>query len=239
MPADPPLIAVTGPHRRITLGWWTTRLVLGLLGCRSCYLTARSTHLPRGVRGVVIGGGDDIDPSHYGLATDEDEDVDYDVDRDRLEISVISAALEHGLPLFGICRGAQLINVVQGGTLYRDIRPLRRQTPKRQSILRIKVADLHPASRLARHLQTQTLRINSLHNQAIDSIAPTLKVAARDRDGFIQAFEEQRGPFILGTQWHPEYLCYRHQQRAIFRLFSDAVKHSRAVLPHREAVSHV
>jgi putative glutamine amidotransferase len=221
-----PLIAVTGPSRKLTFGWWATQSILRLLGCRCCYVTADSPVLPEGVRGVVIGGGSDIEPLHYGLM--HNPGVTYDPRRDKLEMAVIKAAIANDLPMLGICRGAQLINVVKGGTLHVDIRPMRQFTSNRYSALRIKDVELLPDSRLAKQLQVSSLRINSLHNQAINQIADSLNIIAKDRDGFVQAFECMEGSFILGTQWHPEYLTYRKHHRAIFKCFIRVVKQSSA-----------
>lgn len=205
-----------------------------MLGCRACYLNPQSRTLPIGVRGVVIGGGDDIDPEHYGATGDAG--VTYDPARDQLEMSVIKAALANGLPLMGICRGAQLINVVKGGSLHIDIRPLRHLTPNRNSVFRVKSVELVADSRLANHLETKAIRVNSLHSQAIDVVGEALRVVARDRDGFIQAVESENGPFVLGTQWHPEYLPYRHHHRSVFSLFINQVRQSSVELDHTELI---
>jgi putative glutamine amidotransferase len=194
--------------------------MLRLCGLRAVYVTSRTGMPSVPVQGIVIGGGDDIEPEHYG-----GEPVPrrrYDLERDRFEIAMIQQALAANIPTLGICRGAQLINVVAGGSLYQDIRPLRRITPNRRSITPVKWVDLDPGSRLIAALNHAAFRVNSLHEQAIERVGEGLSVIGRDRDGFVQAIEGQYG-FLLGVQWHPEYLPYRQEQRKLFRLFADAV----------------
>ena len=136
---------------------------------------------------------------------------------------MIRRALAAGIPILGICRGAQLINVVLNGSLYRDVRPLREKTPNRNSIFPLKWVTLAQSSKLAKYLDTDRLNVNSLHSQAIDRVGDHLTVTARDEDNFVQAIEAERG-FLTGVQWHPEYLPYQRQQRRLFALFASAVR---------------
>ncbi|MAR91389.1 MAG: hypothetical protein CML06_11010 [Pseudomonadales bacterium] len=231
IPVPSPLIAVTGPHKRLRFGWWATRWMLRLAGLRATYVTAHTGMPPEPVHGIVIGGGDDIEPAHYGGETHPRRR--YDIERDRFEIAMISQALKCNLPMIGICRGAQLINVVAGGTLHQDIRPLRRVTSNRRSIWPVKWVDLEQQSRLAQTMERTALRVNSLHEQAIERVGGGLTVVGRDRDGFVQAVEGNYG-FLVGVQWHPEYLPYRSEQRRLFRMFGAAVVRNDAHLVLRE-----
>ena len=210
-----PLIAVTGPNKKLKLGWWATKFVLWLCGARSCYISPDCPKLFQAVDGVVIGGGDDIDPEHYGESGDAG--ATYDVVRDNLEIAMIKAALQADVPLLGICRGAQLINVVLKGSLFQDIRPLRKKTPNKNSAFVLKKAYIAANTHLANLLQAETIPINSLHSQAVNHVGDGLLISAEDADGFVQAFEHVNKPFLLGVQWHPEYLPYHSRQRNIFR----------------------
>ncbi|MBT8149605.1 MAG: gamma-glutamyl-gamma-aminobutyrate hydrolase family protein [Gammaproteobacteria bacterium] len=229
-----PLVAVTGPDKKLRFGWWAARLMLGMAGLRACYVTPRKPHYPDGIRAVLIGGGDDIDPAHYGLTGDAG--ANYDPARDALEIEVLGRARAAGVPIMGICRGAQLINVVYGGNLYADIRPLRQLTPNRNSLFPVKRALLRAGSRLAALLDKNYLWINSLHHQAIDSLGDGFEVAARDADGFVQAIEASGDSYVLGVQWHPEYLPYIASQRKIFSALADAIRASSATLDARHNV---
>jgi putative glutamine amidotransferase len=164
---------------------------------------------------LIIGGGNDVGPEHYG--GDVRAKVKADPERDRLEIRWIKFALERRIPLLGICRGAQLINVVLGGTLFRDIRPLRKRTHNRPGLLPTKRVRLEPDSSLAKICGKAHLRVNSLHHQAIRRSGDDLLVVGRDLDDIIQAVEGAARLPIIGVQWHPEYLFYLPSQFALFR----------------------
>ena len=219
-----PLIVVTGPDKRFPVAWWATRLALWWVGLRGHYVTPSNPDLPQEARGVIIGGGDDIGPEHYGVSGDAGADCD--PARDALEMAVLRDAWHSKVPILGICRGAQLINVVRGGTLYRDLRPRRRYTPNRNSILPIKWVRLDSASRLAGLLGRDAFRVNSLHNQAVDRAGDQLRKVAWDADDFVQAVEDAGTQFVVGVQWHPEYMPYAREQRRLFQVFADAVSRS-------------
>ncbi len=174
-------------------------------------------HPPSGqpLDGLIIGGGDDISPEHYD--GDITAAVRSDPQRDQLEIQWIEHALERDLPLLGICRGAQLINVVLGGNLHQDIRELRRYTYNRPGLLPTKQVHVDAGSRLAQLCRSERLRVNSLHHQAIQIPGTGLRVVARDLDRITQAVESTGDRQIIGVQWHPEYLFYLPSQLALFR----------------------
>ncbi len=210
-----PAIGVTGSTRRWAPAWWSTRLALWLSGARAIRINVHRPEVSQPLAGLVIGGGNDIGPEHYG--GDVHEKVKSDPERDRLEIKWIKYALEQDLPLLGICRGAQLINVVLGGTLHQDIRKLRNKTSNRPGLLPTKRVLLQADSTLARVCARQRLRVNSLHHQAIKQPGDGLRITGLDRDEIVQAVESSAGRPILGVQWHPEYLCYLPAQLALFR----------------------
>ena len=218
-----PLIAVTGPHKRLRTAWWATRTMLTLQGLRAVYLTSRSPLPEEPIHGIVIGGGNDIEPEHYGESRHPGRP--YDPERDIFEMTMIRRAMADNIPMLGICRGAQLINVVFGGSLYLDIRAQRRITSNRNTVRPVKWVALDHASRLHQHLQIPRVKVNSLHRQAIDQLGNGLTVIGRDEDGFVQAVEGNFG-FLLGVQWHPEYLPYVKSQRRLFGLFANAVRAS-------------
>ncbi|GGB99395.1 hypothetical protein GCM10011352_26980 [Marinobacterium zhoushanense] len=165
--------------------------------------------------GLIIGGGDDISPEHYG--GDLEAKVKLDPQRDQLEIDWIRKALANGIPLLGICRGAQLINVVLGGALHQDIRHLRQLTYNRPGLLPTKQVRVANDSHLAEVCGTNRLRVNSLHHQAIKVAGEGLAVVGWDLDQLTQAVEHIRREPIIGVQWHPEYLIYLPSQLALFR----------------------
>lgn len=221
-------VLVTGPHKRMRYGWWGTRLQCWLAGLKAHYRTAARASIPPHIRGVIIGGGDDIEPAHYGLSSQTERN--YDPERDAFEMHMVRCALDSDIPLLGICRGAQLINVVLGGNLHADIRHARRHTPNRYTAFPVKSAMVVPNSNLHGYLGKDTVRINSLHNQAVKEVGEGLKVVARDEDTFVQAIEHDDRRFVVGVQWHPEYLPYKAAQRRLFSHFAEAVRATRSQL---------
>lgn len=214
-----PIVAVTGPVKRFPFGWWATKIQLKRAGLHGVYVTANNPTLPEGLAGIIIGGGDDIDPKHYGLMGTGG--ANYDAERDSLEIDVIKHGFDNELPMLGICRGSQLINVVRGGTLHSDIRPLRKLTSNRNTLFPIKYVDFTQGSKLKSIFDnTESVKVNSLHSQAVDKLGQGLVVSAVDKDGFTQAIEDPEKPFVIGTQWHPEYLLFAKEQRKLFNAFA-------------------
>ena len=213
--AERPRVGVTGNAKRWAPSWWCTWLALRLAGAIAERISVH--HPPSGcpLAALVIGGGNDISPEHYG--GDLDAKVKLDPERDQLEISWIQRALDQEIPLLGICRGAQLINVVLGGRLHHDIRPMRRRTYNRPGLLPTKQVRLVPESVLAAVCGKARLRVNSLHHQAIKDPGRGLKAVGWDLDQITQAVECTTGHSIIGVQWHPEYLFYLPSQFALFR----------------------
>jgi putative glutamine amidotransferase len=186
--------------------------------------------------GLVLSGGGDIEPHHYGEA--DLPGLDWvSAERDAAEFVALDAAIRGRIPIFGICRGVQVMNVRLGGTLYQDIdrdRPhpstLHQQTGPWGA--RAHDAKVEPGSCLHRIVVDEELHINSYHHQAIKDVAPALDVTARAEDGVVEAVEMRDYPWGLGVQWHPE----RHEATAphtdpnlrLFAAFADAVMANRA-----------
>jgi putative glutamine amidotransferase len=214
-------IGITGNARRWSPSWWCTALAIRLAGATPERISVR--HLPAGepLDALIISGGDDISPEHYG--GDIDNRVKSDPERDLLEVRWIQKALERTIPLMGICWGAQLINVVLGGSLYQDIRLLRRRTHNRFGLLPTKQVRLSPGSQLATICRKEHFRVNSLHHQAISTTGAGLRAVGWDLDNIIQAVESKTGR-IIGLQWHPEYLVYMPSQFALFRWFVNCAR---------------
>jgi len=140
-----------------------------------------------------------------------------DTARDELEVSLLHGALDRGLPVLGICRGAQLINAALGGNLHREIRGFYTETPFIQSVLPRKRVEILPGTLLSEICPGGECRVNALNHQAVNRPAPVLQVCAREANGIIQAVEHQDRPFVLGVQWHPEFLPHLRSQLNIFR----------------------
>lgn len=171
-----------------------------------------------GLDGILIPGGGDIDPNYYDQSNSHSTIVSSEIDE--LDLSLCELAMELHLPLFGICRGLQIINVAMGGSLIQDIRD---RNPKSLDHT-FSAHNRQPQNAHEVSLRTDTklsgllgerCSVNSYHHQAIDKVAEGLLVSALSDDGIIEAVE---GTDILAVQWHPE----RMQDIPIqFSLFSD------------------
>lgn len=143
--------------------------------------------------------------------------VKYDTQRDLLERKYFVKALSKNKPVLGICRGHQLINVLLGGTLYKSTRFFYKKKPRIRTILpRKKLYKVSKDSVLDKTNHSSKTNINALHNQAVASVAPSLKVVAKEKTGIIQAMEH-KDKNILTVQWHPEFLLYKKSQLNVFK----------------------
>jgi len=215
-----PVVAITGPQRGALGPRMLVALAVRLYGGRPLQLRPDDAHHAHAYDAVVITGGHDVEPVLY--AAKPEVKPNYDSARDALEMAIIADALLRRLPVLGICRGAQLLNVCRGGTLFQELRSKRQKTSNRWTVLPLKtlcVAD-HPQvsdSLLLRLFGAGNSRINSLHNQGIDRVGDELVVSGRDLDGIVQAVEDPSRDFLLGVQWHPEFLLYLGKHRRLFR----------------------
>lgn len=160
------------------------------------------------IDGLMITGGYDVHPHLYG--EEPHPDIGFiRADRDKFEIRALGYAYEKEKPIFGICRGLQLINVAFKGTLYQDIS----QHSTSDRILHTQKAKLHEVthrvnltsgSLLQDIFKKKIIGTNSFHHQAIKQIAPGFLVSARTKDGIIEGIEKKDYPFLVAVQWHPE-----------------------------------
>jgi len=186
------------------------------------------------VDGIIIGGGDDIGPDLYDghMVTS----ARIDPARDRLELRVVEEALDRDLPVLGICRGAQMLNVALGGTLRADAFAHHTGSDAFKTVLPRKTVFVREGTRLAGLAGAEPMRVNALHSQAVDQLGEGLLIAAEDRGGMVQAVERVEDPFALGVQWHPEHLFYARRQR---RIFAGLVAAARAAREGRAQVEAV
>jgi putative glutamine amidotransferase len=169
--------------------------------------------------GLVLPGGLDVDPSHYGEARAERTEVNPDLDR--LELAVSRWALNSGLPTLGICRGQQLLNVACGGKLLQHIEQHRQGEPRD---LLTHALEVEPGSRLAEILGAH-LEVNTHHHQAVcaDALGQGLRPVAWSPDGIVEGLEGETHPWLLAVQFHPEDLVGFHEpSRRLFRAFIEA-----------------
>jgi putative glutamine amidotransferase len=142
--------------------------------------------------------------------------------RDVLEYHLIKKGLEKKIPILGICRGAQLINVYLGGSLLQDLADFYAETPEFHTIFPKKNVFIDPSTKLYRILKQRQLMVNSLHHQAIDKPGKNIRSAAMESNQVVQAIEYTGHRFIIGVQWHPEYLPQHKLHQKIFRAFIKA-----------------
>ncbi len=215
-----PLIAVTTSSRS---GWRVYPLInlnLWITGGRGVRWGVGRVADLEDVDGLIIGGGDDIGPDLYGGKLGISLRLDHA--RDDLERGLAEAALERNIPVLGICRGSQMLNVALGGTLDQDAWATFGVEGKIKTILPKREICVEDDTHLSLISGDEPMKVNALHTQAVDRLGQGLRVSARDTSGMVQAIERVRDPFALGVQWHPEHLFYAHRQRAIFRALVSA-----------------
>jgi putative glutamine amidotransferase len=184
------------------------------------------------VDGICLSGGPDIDPTAYrGDAHPQLGPTWRELDE--LEIGVAREADRRGIPILGICRGAQTLNVLRGGDLHQHVPELGDGVEHRQSgpgEVLAHTIEIEPGTRLAEIVGDGPLEVNSFHHQAVNELGRDLIVSARSRDGLIEAIEDPRHPFLIGLQWHAEFLDQRPAEAQLFRAFVDASRRRRTEL---------
>jgi putative glutamine amidotransferase len=163
--------------------------------------------------GVCLSGGPDLDPEAYGAVERHAELGPTEPDLDAFELALARAADASGVPLLGICRGAQALNVARGGTLHQHVGAHRQTEPATATTHSVHV---DPGTWLAQLVGTRPLRVNSFHHQAVDVLGRGLRAVARAADGTIEAVEAPGPRFVLGVQWHAEGLVGQPRHRALF-----------------------
>lgn len=182
------------------------------------------------VAGLVLSGGEDVDPSRYGAAP-HPELGPVNCARDDTELALLGRGRALALPTFAICRGIQVVNVALGGTLVQDL-PSERQgialhevDDERDS--RVHGVRIDPDSRLASILGAQSLGVNSIHHQAVDRLGAGIRISARADDGTVEGVEsDDPAWWMVGVQWHPEELTTTPEpwDRRLFAAFAAACR---------------
>lgn len=183
------------------------------------------------VDGLIVGGGDDISADLYNGELMLESRID--PARGALEKRLIEEAGALGRPVLGICRGAQMLNIVRGGALHQDIYETYEDAKRMWTVLPRKSVEICPQTRLSAIMGPAKARVNALHTQSVSRLGDGLRLAARDQWGITQAVESTEGPLALGVQWHPEHLFYARRQRAIFRALVVAAREVREGRPER------
>lgn len=193
----------------------------------------------RRLDGILIPGGVDMDPATFGEARHEKLGA-VDPARDRVELQLTRWAIEDRKPVLGLCRGIQVINVALGGTLYQDIAEqvpaaLKHDYFPTAGFDRDHLAHdvtVAPGTRLHAVMERRSFRVNSMHHQAIKTLAPSLVPSATSPDGLIEAVEGGADHFLVGVQWHPEvFEISDPHTRHLFREFITAARDWRRRAP--------
>ena len=183
------------------------------------------------IDGLLLSGGSDLDPSYYGEEPIPELNVTVPK-RDAFEMALVGYALERGVPVFGICRGLQVLNVALGGTLYQDLPSQlhpdliahRQRVPKWQWSHEVEVDG---NSKVAGIMETDAIRVNSYHHQAIKDLSGDLIAVAHSSDGVIEAAESPNlsERWLVGVQWHAEAMRDAGpQNRNLFRAHVSAAE---------------
>jgi putative glutamine amidotransferase len=157
--------------------------------------------LPTDVDGICFSGGGDIAPERYGEVDAENVCENVIPERDELELGAARRALDADLPVLGICRGFQVLNVALGGKLALDIKG---HQATGDAVIEHRLVAAH-GSKLAQATTAESVRVNSRHHQAVmpDQLAPSLRATVL-HDGLVEAFESTAHRWVIGVQWHPE-----------------------------------
>ena len=210
-----PVILVTRPDRIIDMTRIFFRLLIWMAGAR-CIIVTPNHHEYDDYDGLILSGGADIEPMRYGEPLDDY--VSYDIDRDNFEFQMMDNAFKKNKPIFGVCRGMQLINIYLGGSLFTDLKKIYDHLYLPQFFLS-KAFYRKNIKAFGRSFLNETgdervLRVNSIHHQSVKDIGRDLIVVARDEHDIVQAITH-KNKVIYGVQWHPEYLIFRKKQRDI------------------------
>lgn len=178
--------------------------------------------------GILLTGGPDVHPFLFGEET-QAHCGNVCLRRDKTELALICLAMAAKKPILGVCRGAQILNISQGGDIYQDIPsqfpqefPICHDQPFYYDIPAHHVA-VEPGTLLAEIAGKDTLEVNSMHHQAVRKLAPGLIASAHAPGGLIECVEKPDYPFLIGVQWHPEYLWQNDEAAArLFQAFVDA-----------------
>ena len=180
--------------------------------------------------GLLLTGGEDVDPKLYGAAP-HPQLGEINRTRDATELALLDAARERGMPVLAICRGIQLLNVAYGGSLYQDLpsehpSAVKHDQPEASASSRSHEIRITPDSKLAAATGVTEMSVNSYHHQSVNRLGDGLRVTAVAPDGVIEGLEvDDENWWVLAVQWHPEDLTtdVRTWDRGIFKAFADEI----------------
>lgn len=200
------------------------------------HLVAPGDPMPDRYDGVLLAGGADVHPRHFGQPIHEAVGASLTIDeaRDALELEVARRALDDDVPVLGICRGVQVLNVAAGGTVWQDLSLAGIDPADHDQHGRLEAWELghdvvvEQGSRLAEIVGEGVVGVNTFHHQAVDLPARGFLVTARAPDGTVEGLESRCNRFALGVQWHPERLVTHHPlHRRLFAALVNAARDGR------------
>lgn len=223
--AKRPSIAITKPTKGNRLSWICIRLSVWLANGKSFVMTPNNyKQRIEQMQGLIISGGTDIHPARYGH--NPKQDYSYDLERDEMEFALLDYAMKNNLPVLGICRGAQLINIAHGGTLHLNIAlAYEKAEYPNGTLARIffrKPMQTVVGTLLHKLVKCDDCTVNSMHTQSVDKLGDGLVISSQEPNGVVQAIEHPEKEYLLGVQFHPEYLQHRPQDRRIFKALIEA-----------------
>lgn len=182
--------------------------------------------------GLILTGGGDVDPTSF--EEEPHKNLKYvSPERDLFEFAITNIFLKMNKPILGICRGSQIINIVLGGNIYQDIgtqfeSEVLQHDQKAPKYHASQYANLKEDTLLYSILKQKSIKINSYHHQAVKKLGKNIKETATATDNVIEGIESQNHDFVLGVQWHPEYLYENdNNSKKIFQSFVSAcAKHN-------------
>lgn len=182
----------------------------------------------RTLDGLLLSGGGDFHPSFFQESI-KAENLSIKIERDRFEIALAKKALSKRLPILGICRGLQVINIALGGTVFQDLSLRKEKTlnHKPETVIRFKKrhkVKIKEDSRLYSIIEKKEIVVNTSHHQVIKDVAPGLSASAWSEDGVVEALESKGKEFLMSVQWHPEAMVKHPSSRALFRAFVKACR---------------
>ena len=179
------------------------------------------------VDGLILSGGHDVFPHNYGEEPKQNLGEVLPI-RDKYDFMLLTEAKKRKIPILGICRGCQIINVFEGGTLYQDLSYIKsdveiiKHSQNHSPELKTHTAIIEKGTKVHEIFGENEIMINSFHHQALKDIAKEYKVTARAKDGVVEAIESTTYPFLVGVQWHPEMLHKHHDDaNKIFKALID------------------
>ena len=178
--------------------------------------------------GLLLGGGGDLHPSFF-RERKKAKNLSIKIERDRFEIALAKKAIRKKLPILGICRGLQVINIVLGGTIFQDLSLRKEKTlnHKPEKVIRFKrrhKVRIKEDSKLFSIVKQKEILVNTSHHQVIKDVAPGLKASAWSEDGVIEALEAKGKEFLINVQWHPEAMLEHPSSKLLFKTFVNASK---------------